>query len=117
MPRIKNHAAEAAKYRTKLREAETMRDLHREANSAAQHDILHYGLKNGVRCPDGKRYRIPNPTDLFAKLHTRPADYFTDDGRLDIGRLPADVWRLSEQRPDLVEREKTTKTGILHKTT
>lgn len=105
MPRSKNHAAEAARYRTKLRQAESQRDTLRQRLEAVQTEQVTQCLVNGIRGDDRAPYKVPHPGDLYAKLHTTYSDYYGEDGRLDPARLGADVQRLAEQRPDLVHTE------------
>lgn len=86
-----NANAEAAKWRTKLRETETAL-----AETTAQLEAARRVLVE--RYVEGK---LDVPRDLFEYGGVAVADLLTDDGQIDTSKIDAAIETLLEQRPRL----------------
>jgi hypothetical protein len=97
--RRRDPAADAAKYRHRLRDAESERD--RIAETAKNLSAAVYG--QAVQSASSKGSRLTHPDDL--RLFTgKGADAYVHDGQLDHDALQADLDSLHERRPELFTR-------------
>ncbi len=98
-PRNRRHdpAADAAKYRHKLRETEAERD--RIAQNAQSAQATAYDeITKALRA---KGQALTHPDDLQRFTGKGPAEYLNDDGTLDRDALQADFDQLHADRPEL----------------
>ena len=86
-----NGNREAAKYRTRLREAEAERDALVSRLAALQRAEIERLASAG----------LSHPSDIFTMSGNELADYITDTGTVDAERVAADVAAILLERPGL----------------
>lgn len=98
-PRNRRHdpAADAAKYRHKLRDAEAERDQLAQVAQTAQHTMV----EQAVTALRSKGQALTHCDDLARFTGKHADDYLNEDGTLDRDALQADFDQLHTDRPEL----------------
>jgi hypothetical protein len=97
----RNPNAEAARYRTRLRETEAERDALTAAVTSLQRRECERHIAEALECP----------ADLWDIAAADPAAFYNDDGTLDETRLADAVAELLKQRPRLAAKRQPRQWG------